>query len=384
MKILFISHLSSRSGAPLLILRLARELKRTKDVEVSFLVGSRGSLIDEFSLLGRVLSWPYGKQDIRTRIKDKLVNGVGRGGWHSRARHINNIKSHIESADVIVINTTWSIHMLQELNIEVKRVIAYIHELAVMTSIGATPRAMKWLGEISDRILVPCEFVRKFLVNDYAFEENKISILKYILPQDMRLPLKRSDGTAYFTVGACGILDWRKGYDLFILIAREIVYTNEIKDIRFLWIGADMDSTEYLIFKQDIVKCGLQDYVSVFGISGKVSEYFSKLDLFILPSREDPYPLVVQEVAQYEVPTVCFKDAGGIPEFVGDDAGICVDYLDVRAFCEAVLELKNNPESRKRMGKMAANRIKNQNNKEEIANQFLAYCSENQNRLATH
>ena len=46
---------------------------------------------------------------------------------------------------------------------------------------------------------------------------------------------------------------------------------------------------------------------------------------------EDPFPLVMLEAAALATPTVCFLGNGGAPEFVEEDAGICVPSGNVEA-----------------------------------------------------
>ena len=65
-------------------------------------------------------------------------------------------------------------------------------------------------------------------------------------------------------------------------------------------------------------------------------DYFCAADVFAMVSREDPFPLVCLEAAALGKPILCFRDAGGMPEFVEDDAGFCVPFLDVEAMAEAI------------------------------------------------
>ncbi len=75
---------------------------------------------------------------------------------------------------------------------------------------------------------------------------------------------------------------------------------------------------------------------------GEVSDplnYFALGDVFTLTSREEPFGIVALEASMVGLPIVCFEDAGGMSEFVGDDAGVRVPYLDVSAMAEAVFTL---------------------------------------------
>jgi glycosyltransferase involved in cell wall biosynthesis len=81
------------------------------------------------------------------------------------------------------------------------------------------------------------------------------------------------------------------------------------------------------------------------------------MDVFALPSREDPFPLVMLEAATHGLPTVCFAQAGGAPEFVGADAGVVVPYLDVDAFAAACAALRDDPARRTALGLEARRRV---------------------------
>ena len=75
-------------------------------------------------------------------------------------------------------------------------------------------------------------------------------------------------------------------------------------------------------------------------------------------SREDPYPLVCLEAASLGKPVICFADAGGMPEFVEDDCGYVVPYLDLNAFATKIIELSSDPEKTKTLGENARKKVR--------------------------
>jgi glycosyltransferase involved in cell wall biosynthesis len=86
-------------------------------------------------------------------------------------------------------------------------------------------------------------------------------------------------------------------------------------------------------------------------------QLFAAIDLFALTSREDPFPLVVLEAAMFAKPTVCFSNAGGIPEFVDHGCGLSVPYLDITRFATAIEELIEDSALRERLGQAARQRV---------------------------
>jgi glycosyltransferase involved in cell wall biosynthesis len=80
------------------------------------------------------------------------------------------------------------------------------------------------------------------------------------------------------------------------------------------------------------------------------------MDVFTLPSREDPFPLVVLEAMALARPVVGF-DVGGVREQL-DDTGVVVDAEDVSAMANAVVALLDDEAERRRLGALAAERVR--------------------------
>ena len=87
-------------------------------------------------------------------------------------------------------------------------------------------------------------------------------------------------------------------------------------------------------------------------------DYFALFDVSVSLSREDPFPLVVLEAASMGKPTVCFDRAGGAKEFVEEDCGYVVPYLDIQAMSSKVVDLLKSVELRQRLGRNALNKVR--------------------------
>jgi len=74
------------------------------------------------------------------------------------------------------------------------------------------------------------------------------------------------------------------------------------------------------------------------------TSFFESLSLFLLPSREDSWPLVMLEAAAAGVPMVCFQRSGGAEIFVANGGGTAVPYLDVEAMAQAAVRYLSEPE----------------------------------------
>ena len=82
----------------------------------------------------------------------------------------------------------------------------------------------------------------------------------------------------------------------------------------------------------------------------------------MLVSREDPFPLVCLEAASLGKPVLCFADAGGMPEFVEDDAGYVLPYLDTKQMSAQIIELATDVERVKQLGACAQFKVRDKYN----------------------
>jgi glycosyltransferase involved in cell wall biosynthesis len=125
---------------------------------------------------------------------------------------------------------------------------------------------------------------------------------------------------------------------------------------RFIWVGGPVEGRFFNQLQYDIRKSNLQDAVTFVGPCERPEKYYSAMDVFLLPSREDPCPLVMLEAAGYGLPIVCFEGSGGAPEFAEDDTGVVVPYLDVEAMAGALFRLQGAPELAARLGESGRRR----------------------------
>jgi glycosyltransferase involved in cell wall biosynthesis len=173
-------------------------------------------------------------------------------------------------------------------------------------------------------------------------------------------------------VGGCGNAEWRKGNDLFVAIARQVIgrakpgsaseqpsarFPAGVQPIHFVWVGVPAGTFRDDL-ELDIQKAGLAGRVHLIPSTPDVLRYMSRFDVFVLCSREDPYPLVVFEAGLSGIPVVCFADAGGSPELVETDGGVVVPYLDLDAMSSHILDLLQQLGKRQAMGQRLGQKIR--------------------------
>jgi glycosyltransferase involved in cell wall biosynthesis len=113
---------------------------------------------------------------------------------------------------------------------------------------------------------------------------------------------------------------------------------------------AVVGSTERSPYPQLSEKLGLGDRVHFLGYRRDVSEIMKAVDLFVLPSRYEPFGMVVSEAMAAGLPVIT-TSAAGASEIVTPDCGVVLsDSEDTPALAEALRLLTSNESLRKQMG----------------------------------
>ncbi len=235
-------------------------------------------------------------------------------------------------------------------------VISYIHEMPKIISLYGD--YIHQVMSQSARVLTGSHAVRNSLISAFGLSEERSGVVyDYVegFDQDMLVEFdeKYADKAALgcaedaILVMGCGTVQWRKSPKLFIEVARKILSKSK-KKVEFVWIGDGEDFNECVSL---VASYGLSEKIRFVGHQTNLNPYFRACDVFLLPSEEDPFPLVCLYASIGGAPVVCFEDAGGMPEFMAMGAGQAVPFQNVEAMANATLEYINNPELRAETGK---------------------------------
>lgn len=338
-KVLIMSHDASLSGAPKLLLSLAKILKSDMNFEVDFFLKIDGPLREEFQSIGNVIL-PIRREGLSLRLSRVLGLPLG--------LDLSFIPKN--SYDFIFCNSIVNSDIIGLIRSVYKgKIVSYIHELKVVTDHLVRESSKESLVKNVDLFFAPCLAVKEFLVNSLGVDSARVQMLPYFIPSQ---PSARRNSNEKFTVGGCGPMELRKGADLFIRLACEFRDKHPDTPISFLWQSSSLDSLDYKFLAQDIDKLGLSGLVSIMPPTKSTDGFFSSLDVFLLTSREDPYPLVVLEAANASVPSICFGKSGGAAEFV-EGNGTVVNYLDIDGMVSAIDFYNKNPERKIEDGRKA-------------------------------
>ncbi|MGH7369197.1 MAG: glycosyltransferase family 4 protein [Candidatus Rokuibacteriota bacterium] len=360
-RILVIGHDAYRAGAQISLLHILRWLKGNYPADLTLLLRAGGALVDDYASLlpTRLCEPPPGAGSAQRR--EHVLRRLARAVIHPPAKLGRDLD--LARMDLIYCNTVVSLDLLPELlSARHCPAICHVHELEMATRRFVSVERFRRAQPYADAYIAASRAVATNLVNNHGVSPARIHQIYEAIALP---PLRATAGTGAvqdtlslppnaFVVGGCGTMDWRKSPELFLQVAHRLRRHTPGRPVHFVWVGGHASGSEFDRLTYDIEKMGLRGSVHLVGPQSEPMKYFSRFDVFLLTSREDPFPLVCLEAAALRVPTICFADAGGMPEFVQDDAGFVVPYLDIDRAAQCILSLVHSEALRSQLGRRAA------------------------------
>lgn len=158
---------------------------------------------------------------------------------------------------------------------------------------------------------------------------------------------------ANIAIGTVAQVVQRKGMDILIETAR--ILLRERNDLTFLVAGPAAHGEEEFGCRMRAAaeEPGLRGRVRFLGSRSDIPDFLASLDLFLLPTRADPFPVAVIEAMAAGLPIIAGK-VGGIPEMLSSpEIGRLVDPLTPEAFAGAVREILALPDRGRSIGAKA-------------------------------
>jgi glycosyltransferase involved in cell wall biosynthesis len=355
--ILFVSHDANKGGAQQVLINIVGWFTKKTNINVKVLCLNDGAWLDRF-----------------TGIADTLVLSE-LGKINQEDEILEQIQLFCEGTpDLIYANTVATgsaFAWLSKLNVPI---LTHFHELE--TSIHNYGE--EWIGDVlrlSSHFIACSKAVQTNLVDNHAISPQKISTVyasieskQASLPDDktkkeIRKKLGLEENKAI--IFGCGIgMPFRKGADLFIQLGETLLQKGH-KNFHLYWIGGfdlsyyDDTHGSWKNHYAKLKKHDLNKYVTFLGMKDDPREYLVCGDVFVLPSREDPFPLVALEAADCGLPILCFDKAGGMPDFVGENGGFVVPQDDLETLAQKLIELIEHKELRQKLGKQARENLIN-------------------------
>jgi glycosyltransferase involved in cell wall biosynthesis len=142
-------------------------------------------------------------------------------------------------------------------------------------------------------------------------------------------------------IGLFGVLEPRKGQDIFIAAARRVAAQH---DAARFWIVGDLSFAENAPYvaalRTDIAAAGLADRITLTGHRRDVRDWMTRMDAIVLASRDrEALPTVLIEGALLGRPLVA-TDVGGVREIIADGrTGLVVPPGNAEVLATAMLRI---------------------------------------------
>jgi len=360
-KVLFVSHEASRTGAVIALLRQVTWLAEQGVIRPVFLVRTPGELfdrdiLDAFEALGPTRLVSARIERIRRIVTNRLA------GWPSRWLDLLfclRCWAAYRDVDVVWFNTVMNGPAHFDLSLLAAPRVCHIHELSRFLRAYLPPEWMSAAIDDVDVWAAVSDPVAEMLNSRYRVDPGRIEILPGIADLGAPAPdggsqpgdsVVAEPEPSKFRVAAIGPPVSRKGSDIFVAVAVELARRGWRERVEMTWLGGKEGTSDFDDLLSDVEAAGLAGMVSVLPARKDLEVLYADLDLLLIPSRQESFPLVMLEAGAFGVPIVTFAASGGSAVFASWGAGVTVPYLDSRAMAEAVISLMGNPEELRRLG----------------------------------
>ena len=372
--LVFIGHEASQSGAPYTQLYLLQWLRANTDHIVELVLLRGGPLLAEFQKVANVhVVYKYGGNPSLGQRVLRKTEAITNFGLRQIFRKLAQARPRL-----IFANTAPAL----EFAVRVKRALGVpllinVHELA--STFFYTDAALFAHNAAEIDVFIPGslavnEFYKTFcaipeartqVVYDFTGQAPGGGTTSAAVRQELGIPADAR------IVGGIGAFNWRKAPDLFLQAAQQC-QQHSADEVHFIWVGGDVNTQAYKELTYDVQALGLTGRMHLVGSKTALRGYYESFDVFLLTSREDPFPLVCLEAALQGCPIICFAQAGGMPEFVLTDAGYVVPYADAAAMGRQAAHLLAHEPERRQMGAVAQLRARQEHTIGTIGPQMYA------------
>lgn len=330
MRVTVIAHDATRTGAPIVLLRLLGA-PRPEDVEVEVVLRRGGPLVDDLAARCDSLTVlepgpGRGRAGTVAAALDQL--GRDRAGAAVRAGAGRARRGRRPAPDVVLVHGAGGAMLLDTVPTAGARLVVHLHELELGLARSLPGAAAGDLLGRADQVLAVSTPVAD-LARAAGARADAVSIVPGVVADG---PPARSDvADAALLFALAGAVDgpvvmgigspgWRKGTDRLSAVAHELARTRP--DATVAWVGGERGT----------VAAGplahLPDRPDPWALAAGAAAV-------VVPSREDPLPLVALEAGRHGRAVIA-TPTGGLPDLLADGRGTVVPDHDLEALAAAV------------------------------------------------
>lgn len=201
-------------------------------------------------------------------------------------------------------------------------------------------------------ILIPCSYsIKDHLIKNFNIPNNKIRIIynsaetvntKNIKDKkELLLELNIPDES--IIIGFIGRIDFNeKGLDILLEAFKEL--KQNYNSLFLILVGNGQNENEVRTYFQ-------KNHLTALLVPAKtdITEFLNILDIFVLPSRVDPFPLILLEASLMKIPIIA-SNVDGIPEIIDDEEnGLLFEAGNIEELKKKIIRLYNDKELSKKL-----------------------------------
>lgn len=323
-----------------------------KEIDIHVLLIKPGPLKEAYQKIGTFYLFPNNKSTRNPFLKIYI--------YRKQVKLIGRLLR--EKFDVIYSNTILNASILPKLAVSGIPIITHVHEMKFwfdqlsmkeiellkkhtnyfFTASRAVSETLEEMGIVKSEETYP---VYVFADDQFQLKEVKqFSLRRYLnLPPDVIL------------VGACGSENFRKGKDWFLPISISVLSKLCHLKVHFVWIGGGTSHE----MEFDKRQSGYADRIHFIDHLHHAHLYFHELSLFLMISRQDPFPIVNIEAGIHAIPVISFMNNGGTQELLENDPILLVPYGNILMMAERIVSLLTDSHLLHEKGMFIKKKIKN-------------------------
>ena len=230
-----------------------------------------------------------------------------------------------------------------------------------ITSVQSKVYGLKYLSYKSEILIACSDYIKSHLKKNFKVSENKILVIynsvnqyeikitidKMTLLNDLNINVNKK------VIGFVGRFDFcEKGID--ILLKAISLVNKKRNDIHLILVGEGANRLEIEKFVSvENIPC------SVVSKKENIFNYINLFDLFVLPSRVEPFGIVIVEAGVMRKPVIA-SDVDGIPEIVEHEkTGILFEKENINQLTYDILRILDNPQFAERIAKNLQTKVNN-------------------------